>query len=132
MIGWFNPLVHLAAAVSRLDQELACDAAVLEGRSSLRRAYAQVLLKVSAGPRGPLACSLSAEGRVLELRLRWIMKSPVTLKRYLSGLVAVGATGALLVGLVWTSAPAEGFGPPAHFPENTPRPIRISVTHGAL
>ncbi len=29
-VHWFNPLVHLAARCARVDQELACDAAVMK------------------------------------------------------------------------------------------------------
>lgn len=43
--GWFNPLVHLAARAAVLDQELACDAAVLRNASGSRATYASALLK---------------------------------------------------------------------------------------
>ena len=42
---WFNPLVHMAVYLMRLDQELACDAAVLDRFPRARRLYAEVLLK---------------------------------------------------------------------------------------
>lgn len=42
---WFNPLVHLASRWMRFDQELACDAAVIAAQPSLRRPYAEALLK---------------------------------------------------------------------------------------
>src|SRR5665213_3210218 len=46
---WFNPLVHVAAREARLDQELACDAAVLTHRSGQKRLYAETLLKTQIG-----------------------------------------------------------------------------------
>src|SRR5690606_182279 len=45
-LNWFNPLVHLAAAKFRLDQELACDAAVIARFPRARRRYADAMLKV--------------------------------------------------------------------------------------
>jgi beta-lactamase regulating signal transducer with metallopeptidase domain len=42
---WFNPLVHLGARLMRIDQELACDEAVVTRFPAARRAYAEVLLK---------------------------------------------------------------------------------------
>jgi hypothetical protein len=54
---WFNPLVHLAAHLSRLDQEFACDATVIDQAPALRRVYAETLLKsqLAATPL-PLGC----------------------------------------------------------------------------
>ncbi|MBO9547397.1 M56 family metallopeptidase, partial [Caulobacter sp.] len=42
---WFNPLVHLAARRLRVDQEIACDAAVLARFPSAARAYGEAMLK---------------------------------------------------------------------------------------
>jgi BlaR1 peptidase M56 len=48
-VFWFNPIVHLAANAMRDDQELACDQAVLSGRSNQDRySYGRALL-VGAG-----------------------------------------------------------------------------------
>lgn len=44
-VCWFNPLVHLAVRLARLDQELACDAHVLAQRPQDRRLYAEALLR---------------------------------------------------------------------------------------
>lgn len=54
---WFNPLLHLAAARFRLDQELACDAAVLARHPDARRRYGEVMLKTQLADFGlPLGC----------------------------------------------------------------------------
>jgi len=68
---WFNPLVHLAAALLRLDQELACDAAVVLKRPGARGLYARTLLKSQMMTRPPpLACCWLALGaHPLELRI---------------------------------------------------------------
>ncbi|SEL70939.1 TonB family C-terminal domain-containing protein [Pseudoxanthomonas sp. GM95] len=42
---WFNPLLHWAVARYRHDQELACDARVLQRHPHARRTYAQAMLK---------------------------------------------------------------------------------------
>lgn len=44
-VFWFNPLIHFAALLFRGDQELACDAAVIQRHPDQCRAYAQALLK---------------------------------------------------------------------------------------
>jgi bla regulator protein BlaR1 len=45
---WFNPLTHLGAERFRFDQELACDATTLRGRTRLRKTYATAILKTLA------------------------------------------------------------------------------------
>lgn len=68
---WFNPLVHLAAHLIRLDQELACDAAVVRGRPHHRALYARTLLKTQlAGAPLPFGCYWSPRGtHPLEVRI---------------------------------------------------------------
>lgn len=57
---WFNPLLWWALSRFRFDQELACDARVLESEPEARRDYAAALLKSQldddAGWRLPLGC----------------------------------------------------------------------------
>lgn len=54
---WFNPLVHWAAHALRLDQEFACDAAVLQACPEARRRYAEAMLKIQLAPlAAPLGC----------------------------------------------------------------------------
>jgi beta-lactamase regulating signal transducer with metallopeptidase domain len=68
---WFNPFVHLAAHLLRLDQELACDAAVVLSRPRSRALYARTLLKtqLAAAPL-PFGCYWPARGaHPLEVRV---------------------------------------------------------------
>jgi TonB family protein len=54
---WFNPLVHFAAAQFRFDQELACDAAVLEKFPRGRARYGSAMLKTQLAVFGlPVGC----------------------------------------------------------------------------
>jgi beta-lactamase regulating signal transducer with metallopeptidase domain len=68
---WFNPLVHYAAHLVRLDQELACDAAVIRRHKSQRALYARTLLKTQlAGQPLPFGCYWPARGQhPLEVRV---------------------------------------------------------------
>ncbi|MBW8813151.1 MAG: hypothetical protein JF588_06960 [Caulobacterales bacterium] len=68
---WFNPLVHLAVHLMRLDQELACDEAVVRRRPWARALYARTLLKTQlAGQPLPFGCYWPARGRhPLEVRI---------------------------------------------------------------
>lgn len=69
---WFNPLVHLAAYLLRLDQELACDAAVIRSRPQARALYGQTLLKTQLAAQPlPFGCYWPARGlHPLEVRIR--------------------------------------------------------------
>ena len=59
-VFWFNPLIHIGAKAVRADQELSCDAEVIDRRPRVRRAYAETLLKTHLHPRPlPASCSRS-------------------------------------------------------------------------
>jgi beta-lactamase regulating signal transducer with metallopeptidase domain len=106
-VCWFNPLVHVAAHFMRIDQELACDAAVAAQYPRARRAYAEAMLKTQVAPLSlPIGCYWPARGKH-PLKLRIAM-----LKRGLPGRrrVAAGAVLAVLAGLttgcvVWVGQP---------------------------
>ena len=54
---WFNPLVYFAASRFRFDQELACDAAVMERFPRARRRYAEAMLNTQLADLGlPAGC----------------------------------------------------------------------------
>lgn len=90
-VCWFNPLAHLAAFLLRLDQELACDAAVIMRRPHARGLYARTLLKtqLAAAPL-PLGCYWPARGQhPLEVRIGLLKPRP--------GQPAVRAEGGIVV-----------------------------------
>lgn len=68
---WFNPMAHLASYLLRLDQELACDAAVVLGRPEARGLYARTLLKTQLASQPlPFGCYWPARGQhPLEVRI---------------------------------------------------------------
>jgi beta-lactamase regulating signal transducer with metallopeptidase domain len=115
VLFWFNPLIHLAAAQIRLDQELACDALVVEGRPKARRAYAQALVKAHlTGPQSALVCAWTPARRsLLEHRLRALSWGEVSLGRYMAGLVAVGGLAVSMAAAVWIAAPGQRYDTPA-------------------
>jgi beta-lactamase regulating signal transducer with metallopeptidase domain len=79
-VAWFNPLVHLAAHLARLDQELACDAAVLRRGPGQRALYARTLLKTQLAVMPlPFGCYWPAVGRhPLEVRVGLLKRSPAS------------------------------------------------------
>ena len=81
-VWWFNPLVWIAAELSRRDCELCCDESALGLLGEDRRTeYGEILLSLASGQRrvGAGLCStLSSGGRELRRRIRAIAsrKSP--------------------------------------------------------
>ncbi len=67
--NWFNPLARLAVRAARLDQELACDAAVLDLKRYPARGYAQALLKAQPVRAAAAATWRSESGLRLAVRL---------------------------------------------------------------
>ena len=108
IFGWFNPLIHLAARCARLDQELACDAVVIEARPKSKRLYAETLLKGarSTGPWSAFACALTEGGRhPLEVRIGCLARRPLSLRQFMIGATVVGTLGVLSAMGVWTLSP---------------------------
>ena len=106
---WFNPLVHLGARRLRIDQEIACDAAVLTRFPVARRAYGEAMLKTQLAPFAPpLGCHWPARANT-QLKERFVM-----LKQHRQGratrLIGGGAVVALALGAgfaVWAAQPAR-------------------------
>jgi len=107
VLGWFNPLIHLAAGAARLDQEIACDAAVVDRRPAIRRPYAATLLKAHlSGPRSVLACAWAATARhPLETRILMLNRPSPSLAQYLMRAGTVLACTVATAVAVWALAP---------------------------
>lgn len=112
-IYWFNPLVWLAASLSRTDAELACDEAAIRVLGDENRlCYGKTLVDMIAvrhTPSGILcaATTMTSGKRGIKERLNMIIKNP---KALLSAVVAVILLAALLVGCTFTSAGSRGNG----------------------
>lgn len=92
-VCWFNPLAHLAAFLVRLDQELACDMAVVMSRPNARALYARTLLKTQlAATPLPFGCYWPARGRhPLEVRIALLKPRPGQATGRIDGGVVVAA-----------------------------------------
>jgi beta-lactamase regulating signal transducer with metallopeptidase domain len=106
-VCWFNPLAHLGANVLRIDQELACDAEVIERRPNVRRAYAETLLKTQlAAHQLPVGCYWPPEAaHPLAERIAMLTRSPLSQGRRLA---ASGAALMLTAGggvAAWAAQP---------------------------
>ncbi|MCC2956885.1 M56 family metallopeptidase [Massilia sp. IC2-477] len=101
-VFWFNPLVHLAVRRFRQDQELACDAVVMQQHPQQRRTYAEALLKSHTGARmaAGLHCHWQSPHPTKERIMSLQHTSPGTLRRAagrcILALLAMGAFTATL------------------------------------
>ncbi|MBA2589510.1 MAG: M48 family metalloprotease [Alphaproteobacteria bacterium] len=102
---WFNPLIHLGARRLRVDQELACDAAVVSTSVS-HQTYARALLKsqLMAGVL-PFGCNWPGPQHPLVERIALLQRKPPGAARRLAGmgLVLLAATFAGLG--AWAAQP---------------------------
>lgn len=107
--NWFNPLIHVAARYNRVDQELACDAAVVGRFPGARQTYAQALLKTQlAYMPVPLGCDWPVRSAsLLEKRIEMLAQPKPGRIRLLGGaaLIAALTTGAGLA--AWAAEPAK-------------------------
>jgi beta-lactamase regulating signal transducer with metallopeptidase domain len=107
-VCWFNPLVHIAAFFARVDQELACDAAVAARFPGERRTYAQALLKTQLA-HAPLPLGCYWPGRssnLLKERIDMLAVKITPLRSLFGG----AALAALLAGAgyaAWAAQPAN-------------------------
>jgi bla regulator protein blaR1 len=105
-VFWFNPLIHFAASRMRVDQELACDAAVIERHPASRRTYAGAMLKTQLADTAlPVGCHWTSTHPFKE-RLQMIKTDiPTRARRTLGG--SLLAVTSLAVGYAaWAAEPA--------------------------
>jgi beta-lactamase regulating signal transducer with metallopeptidase domain len=107
---WFNPLVHVASSLIRLDQELACDAAVVARQPGSRRHYAEAMLKAQLATE-PLALGcgwFTSKRHPLRRRISALASRPPGRARRWSG--AIVAAGLVFVSsyTAWATQPATG------------------------
>jgi TonB family protein len=108
-LAWLNPLVHLAARALRIDQEIACDAAVVERHPDACRLYAETLLGSALTPLSPpFGCHWPAVGvHPLKERLMMLQNASTTPARKTLGALLVGTLALAAAGAVWAANPSE-------------------------
>ena len=106
---WFNPLIHLAARLMRIDQELACDEAVVSRFPTARRAYAEVLVKAQLAVLPlPLGCYWPpATEHPLVERIAMLRQKGGGPARRSAGAAALAALCASAGLAAWASQPAD-------------------------
>lgn len=88
---WFHPLVHYAARRFRLDQELSCDAIVMQAHPGRQRSYADAMLKTQMTTQAaPIHCHWQSNHPLKERIMQLQQTPPSTLRRQL-GRAAVAA-----------------------------------------
>lgn len=102
---WFNPIVHLAFARFRFDQELAADAVVLQHRPGAGRPYAVAMLKTQLSPEwSPLGCHWQSAHPLKERIL--MLKRPLPgLRRVVFGFVLAGGLSLAFGYTAWAVQP---------------------------
>ena len=126
-LNWFNPLVHAAARAITLDQELACDAAVMARFPAERRRYVQTLLRCQAAMIGsPLGCGWSCGGahplvaRVAALTHRRAEDRPRN-----PGTIPLVAVWLAAFAVAWTTQPPSR-------PPQRPNVVLVDLTPSAI
>lgn len=104
-VFWFNPLVHIAAARLRHDQELACDARVIAAFPHSRRAYGEAMLKNVTSPLvAPLGCHWGITHPMKE-RVMLLKNALPSRNRRVAGALLVGVAAVVVAAAAWAALP---------------------------
>jgi beta-lactamase regulating signal transducer with metallopeptidase domain len=108
-VNWFNPLVHVAERYARVDQELACDAAVVGRFPEARRTYAQAMLKTQLAYMPlPLGCDWPVRSAsLLEKRIEMLAQQKPGRVRLFGGAALVAALTAAAGVAAWSAEPTD-------------------------
>lgn len=102
---WFNPLIHVASRCLREDQELSCDAAVVEDHPAARRAYATAMLKTQLADSAlPVGCHWHSL-RHLKERLEMLKKTTHSVQRRACGQLLVAVISFAVAFSAWAAEP---------------------------
>src|SRR5690606_24351750 len=117
---WFNPIVHLADRSFRLDQELACDAAVIARHPHARRRYADAMLNMQlAVPGLPVGCHWQSSQSLKERILMLKQPQPAAGRRRV-GILALGVVLSGCSYVAWSARPAQ--------PPSAPEPVAVPAS----
>ncbi|WP_165842967.1 M56 family metallopeptidase [Phenylobacterium deserti] len=108
-LAWFNPSVHVMSHFLRMDQELACDAAVIAAHPGSRRTYAEAMLKTQLAARPlPLGCYWPAAAvRPLQMRIGLLARPQPGRRRLLAGSVLLAGLAVAFTAGAWSARPPE-------------------------
>ena len=128
---WFNPLVHLASSYFRIDQEFACDAAVMLEYPASRRTYAGAMLKAQLADLAlPAGCNWRSS-QALKERVQMLKQGTPTGRRRLFGGVAIMFLSLVVGCTTWVAQPTADA--PKSLPgitlQSATGPIEITADH---
>ena len=107
-INWFNPFVHLAARLLRIDQELACDAAVLAQAEGARRRYAEAMLKTHLTAAVPIGCAWPASDVAsFKERIAMLKRNLPSRQQTLLGAAAILIATGAVAAVAWAAQPTR-------------------------
>ncbi len=115
-LNWFNPIAHFAFRAFRIDQELACDAAVMRRSPAHRHDYACALVKSASHPGVIAVCPLN-RAEFLKRRLRMMKQHRASWARNVGGVGSIAFFG--LIGVA--------FGTPGFAQSEPALPGKIAV-----
>jgi beta-lactamase regulating signal transducer with metallopeptidase domain len=105
-LNWFNPLVHIGARMLRIDQELACDAAVLAQADGGRRRYAEAMLKTHLSAAVPIGCAWPASDVAsFKERIAMLKRNLPSRKQTLIGAAAIVLATGAVAAVAWAAQP---------------------------
>jgi beta-lactamase regulating signal transducer with metallopeptidase domain len=111
---WFNPLAHVALALFRVDQELACDATVMQHMPRDRRAYAAAMLRTEPAARDLVfGCAWVVAAHPLATRLAALVRRAPDQMRHDLGVGAVAALALASFAAAWSVQPPRFVTQPA-------------------
>jgi beta-lactamase regulating signal transducer with metallopeptidase domain len=107
-LNWFNPFVHLAARMLRIDQELACDAAVLAQAEGARRRYAEAMLKTHLSAAVPIGCAWPASDVAsFKERIAMLKRNLPSRQQTLLGAAAILIATGAVAAVAWAAQPTR-------------------------
>ena len=121
VVFWFNPLLHYAVNRFRLDQELACDMAVMQQYPGARQVYADAIFKTQLFIGGlPLACHWQSHHPLKERILQLSQSTPNRARRRAAMAILATVTLATCYG-VWATEQAPAIGADSSIAAGAPR-----------
>ncbi len=126
-LHWCNPLAWIAHRAFRADQEMACDADVIDAirDQGLGHAYGRALVKCASGRDSLAICHLTTVDR-LKRRLSMLSKKSPSVRRRLAGFALTGAL--VLCGLAMTAS-GQGMAAQMGAKVSAALPQRLAMPH---